>query len=93
MTFGGNPCAKARDGTKAAYSEAYGRQPDTLGAERMSPNDIKEARRNGYSNWEILSMLIDCDWEYPDAVNQIVFVLKLDKDEIAEMKYDYDTIL
>ena len=52
--------------------------------------NIKEASLNGYSNWEILGLVIDSGIEFPDAVYLVSSTLNLDKDEVEQMEGDYD---
>lgn len=58
----------------------------------MNSKEIKEAQKNFYSNWEILSMVIQSGIEYPDAVWKVSKALNLDRDEREEMERDYDEI-
>ena len=56
----------------------------------MNHKEIKEAKANGYSNWEILQMCIDKGQEYPDAVYRVSAALKMKDDERQQMEKDYD---
>lgn len=56
----------------------------------MKKEAIKTASAEGYSNWEILSMLINEGWEFPDAVHKVSTSLNLPPDEVEEMERDYD---
>lgn len=51
---------------------------------------IKTADKNGYSNWEIISQLIELGYEFPDAANTVANVLKLDSCEYQMMIDAYD---
>lgn len=57
----------------------------------MTKNEIREASSNGYSNWEILTMVIADGQEFPDAVHTVSSALRLPKDEVKMMEHDYDT--
>ena len=56
----------------------------------MNTDEIKHARRNGYSTWEILHMVVDAGKEFPDAEWLVSRALKLDDEERAEMVDAYD---
>jgi hypothetical protein len=56
----------------------------------MTRNDIKVAATNGYANWEILTMVVNDGIEFPDAVVIVAAALRLPKDEVEQMKWDYD---
>jgi hypothetical protein len=58
----------------------------------MTPAQIREARLQCNSNWELLQMVIDTGVEYPDAVWKVTKALGLPKDEVAEMERDYDEV-
>jgi hypothetical protein len=46
---------------------------------------IREMSRNHYSNWEILSHLMNYGLSRPAAVRAITAALRLPADEVAEM--------
>lgn len=58
----------------------------------MTPNQIREARLQCNSNWEILQTVVDTGVEYPDAVWKVTCALGLPKDEVEEMERDYDEV-
>ena len=55
----------------------------------MTDADIREMSGTGNSNWEILHAVIDSGYEYPDAVWKVTKVLRMKKDEVAEMEDGY----
>lgn len=58
----------------------------------MTHAEIKTASKNGYSNWEILSMLVQEGMEFPDASAKVALALRLPPDEVESMERDYDDI-
>lgn len=56
----------------------------------MTNQQIREMRRNHYSNWEILSALEAKGYNQKTAVRLIVSALHLLDDEIAEMMDSYE---
>ena len=52
--------------------------------------EIKEARRAGYSAWEVLHMVVEGGREFPDAVFKVSQALGLDAEETEQMERDYD---
>lgn len=58
----------------------------------MNAHDIREAYRNGNSNWEILHMVVSSGVEFPDAVFRVSQALRLDHEAVAEMESNYDEV-
>ena len=58
----------------------------------MTHNDIKESKKAGNSNWEILTQVIADGYEYCDAVYKVSDALRMKSDERACMERDYDEI-
>ena len=58
----------------------------------MTHNEIRESRRAGNSDWEILAMLVNDGYDYADAVYRVAEALRMKADERARMERDYDEI-
>lgn len=56
----------------------------------MNTAEIKAARAAGNSNWEVLSMVVEAGYEFPDAVWKVSQALRLDTEEREQMERDYD---
>jgi len=56
----------------------------------MNASDIKALRNAGNSNWEILHMVVDAGYEFPDASFKVSQALNMDYEEVAEMIDGYD---
>lgn len=56
----------------------------------MTHEQIKECFRNGDSDWEILAALVNDGWEYPDAEERMRVALRLDNEQVAQMRDAYD---
>jgi hypothetical protein len=59
----------------------------------MNTADIRTLRKNGSSDWEILSDLIAQGIEYPDAVWAVTKALNLDSEQVEEMEDRYDNCI
>lgn len=58
----------------------------------MTHAEIRQARSNGDSDWEILAMLVNDGYDYSDAVYRVAEALRMKSDERARMERDYDEI-
>ena len=58
----------------------------------MNTNDIKESKKAGNSNWEILTQVIADGCEYPDAVYRVSAALRMDTEQRETMERDCDEI-
>lgn len=56
----------------------------------MTHEQIKACFRNGDSTWEILAALVNDGWEYPDAEERMRVALRLDNEQVKEMRDAYD---
>lgn len=56
----------------------------------MTKNEIKEASRNGSSNFEILEMVVSNGYDFADAVSRVAEALRMAPDEVEDMIRDYD---
>lgn len=56
----------------------------------MTRSEMKAMAAAGNSNWEVLTEVIRSGFEFPDAVWEIRQALRLDADEVEQMKRDYD---
>jgi hypothetical protein len=58
----------------------------------MTHQDIKTSKKNGYSDWEILTQVITAGCEYPDAVYKVSAALRMDTEQRETMERDYDEL-
>jgi len=58
----------------------------------MNTNDIKESKKAGNSDWEILTQVIAAGYEYPDAVYKVSAALRMDRQTRETMERDYDEV-
>lgn len=56
----------------------------------MTNDDIRQMRRECYSNSEILWAVVSAGFEYPDAVWKVSKALRMDAEEREEMERNYD---
>jgi hypothetical protein len=56
----------------------------------MTNTDIKASYLAGNSDWEILATLVQDGYEYPDAERRVAVALKLDAEQVDEMRDAYD---
>lgn len=56
----------------------------------MTPAEIRAMRDGGDSAWEVLQAVIDTGVEFPDAVWKVSQALRLDREQVEQMKRDYD---
>jgi len=56
----------------------------------MTNRDIRQARKDGYSAWEILHQVVDSGVEFPDASYRVSQALNMDSEQREQMERDYD---
>ena len=59
---------------------------------KITDDLMRRCRRECYSLWEILSLLVQSGMEFPDAQWRMTRVFKLDAEEVEQMVRDYDEI-
>jgi hypothetical protein len=56
----------------------------------MTRKDIKQAKQDGYSDWEILHQVVASGVEFPDASYLVSQALNMNSEQREQMERDYD---